>query len=120
MSNEENTKPVNVNPQWCVFDTGIIARTNRLTPDSIQEAVRMYFQPVKSDDPQLDFYTMYNRETTEYDPKYMQKYNEDLNTTSIFVRFGPSEVHNIALTRFSGRPVLRRQLRFHNRCPVQA
>jgi hypothetical protein len=48
----------------------------------------MYFQPIKTNDPQLDFYTMYKRETTEYDIEYMQKYNEDLNTTLIFVRFG--------------------------------
>ena len=46
----------------------------------------MYLQPIKNDDPQLDFYTMYKRETMEYDTEYMQKYNEDLNTTLIFVR----------------------------------
>ena len=45
----------------------------------------MYFQPIKNDDPQLDFYTMYKRETTEHDTEYMNKYNEDLNTTLIFV-----------------------------------
>ena len=45
----------------------------------------MYLQPIKNDDPQLDFYTMYKRETMEYDTEYMQKYNEDLNTTLIFV-----------------------------------
>jgi hypothetical protein len=60
---------------------------NELTPDSIQEALRMYLQPIKSNDPGLDFYTMYKRETMEYDIEYMQKYNEDLNTTLIFVRF---------------------------------
>ena len=64
-------------------------RTNydgkQLTPYSIQEALRIYFQPIKNDDPQLDFYTMYKRETVEYDTEYMQKYNEDLNTTLIFV-----------------------------------
>ena len=53
---------------------------------SIQEALRMYLQPIKNDDPKLDFYTMYKRETMEYDTEYMQKYNEDLNTTLIFVR----------------------------------
>ena len=47
----------------------------------------MYFQPIKNDDPNLDFYTMYKRETTEYDTEYMQKHNEDLNTTLIFVSF---------------------------------
>ena len=47
----------------------------------------MYLQPMKNDDPQLDFYTMYKRETTVYDTEYMQKYDEDLNTTLIFVSF---------------------------------
>ena len=47
----------------------------------------MYFQPVKDEDPHLDFYTMYKRESTEYDTEYMKKYNEDLNTTLIFVGF---------------------------------
>ena len=64
---------------------GSIVRINELTQDSIQEALRMYFQPIENDDPQLDFYTMYKRETTEYDAEHMQKYNEDLNTTLIFV-----------------------------------
>ena len=67
-------------------DSELAARTNELTPRSIQEALRMYFQPIKNDDPQVDFYTMYKRETVEYDTEYMQKYNEDLNTTLIFVR----------------------------------
>jgi hypothetical protein len=67
-------------------DAGSIAGTDELTPDSIQEALRMYLQPIKNDDPKLDFYTMYKRETTEYDTEYMQTYDEDLNTTLIFVR----------------------------------
>ena len=62
--------------------------TDKLTlAHSIQEAFRIYFQPIKHDDPKLDFYTMYKRETMEYDTQYMEKYNEDLNTTLIFVRF---------------------------------
>jgi hypothetical protein len=46
----------------------------------------MYFQPMKNEDPQLDFYTMCRREAMEYDAEHMLKYNEDLNTTLIFVR----------------------------------
>ena len=69
------------------FETGIIARINELTPDSIQDALRMFLQPIKNDDPRLDFFTMYKRETTEYDTDSMQKHNEDLDTTLIFVRF---------------------------------
>ena len=92
MNGEGDPKPVSIDPQWCVFhrDAGSVTKTSKLTPNSIQEALRMYLQPIKNDDPQLDFYTMYKRETVEYDTEYMQKYNEDLNTTLIFVRFyGP-------------------------------
>jgi len=71
-----------------VFWTPKIDRkTNELTPDSIQDALRMFLQPIKNDHPRLDFFTMYKREMMEYDTDYMQKHNEDLNTTLIFVRF---------------------------------
>jgi len=79
----------------------------------------MYLQPIKNDDPELDFYTMYKRETTEYDTEYMQKYNEDLNTTLIFVRFCVPFI-SVELTTSSGWSVLRRQLRLRHRRPIQA
>ena len=47
----------------------------------------MYLQPIKNDDPKIDFYTIYKRETMEYDTQYLQKYSEDLSTTLIFVSF---------------------------------
>ena len=58
-----------------------------LTGRSLQEALRMFFQPLKTDDPRVDFYTMYKRESSEYDTDYVKKYDEDLNTTLIFVRY---------------------------------
>jgi len=76
-------------PTWILdgaFEIRTIAEINELTPDSIQDALRMFLQPIKNDDPRLDFFTMYKRETMEYDADYMQKHNEDLNTTLIFVR----------------------------------
>ena len=57
---------------------------------SFQDALRAFFQPIKTNDPRLDFYTIYNREATEYDLDYVKKYDEDLNTTLIFVRPGSS------------------------------
>ena len=102
-------------------DAGSVAGIGRLTPVSVQEALRAYFQPIKNDDPQLDFYTMYKRETTEYDTEHMQKYDEDLNTTLIFVRFCVTFCHrHTALTTFSGRSVLRGQLRLRHRRPIKA
>ena len=52
---------------------------------SFQDALRTFFQPIKNEDARLDFYTMYKREATEYDTDYVKKYDEDLNTTLIFV-----------------------------------
>ena len=69
-------------------DAESVSKASKLTQDSsIQDALRMFLQPIKNDDPKIDFYTMYKREATEYDTEYMQNYNEDLNTTLIFVRF---------------------------------
>ena len=69
-------------------DAESVSKASKLTQDSsIQDALRMFLLPIKNDDPKLDFYTMYKREATEYDAEYMQNYNEDLNTTLIFVRF---------------------------------
>ena len=53
---------------------------------SIRDALRYFFQPTKTGDPRADFYTMYKREAVEYDMDYVKKYDEDLNTTLIFVR----------------------------------
>ena len=75
-------------PSMVCLKLGTISQGSiELTPDSIQDALRMFLQPIKNDDPRLDFFTMYKRETMEYDTDSMQKHNEDLNTTLIFVRF---------------------------------
>lgn len=42
--------------------------------------------PLKSDEARTDFYNVYKRESTEYDTNYVKKYEEDLNTTLVFVR----------------------------------
>ena len=65
-----------------------------LTGCSFQDALRAFFQPIKTDDPRVDFYTMYKREATEYDTEYVKKYDEDLNTTLIFVRCSSSIIYS--------------------------
>ena len=69
----------------------LVASTNELTPDSIQEALRVLLQPIKNDDPRLYFYTMYGRETMEYYTDYMKNHNEDLNTN--LIRDRPLELY---------------------------
>ena len=67
---------------------GPISSDRRTDPaHSIQEALRAYFQPVENDDPKLEFYKIYKRETAEYDIEYMEKSRDDLDTTLIFVSF---------------------------------
>ena len=68
------------------FDTPCRLRSRQLTGRSFQDALRSFFQPIKTDDALVDFYTMYKREATEYDTDYIKKYDENLNITLIFVR----------------------------------
>jgi len=53
---------------------------------SIQDALRAFLLPIKNDDARLDFYTVYKKEAMDYDTDYVKKYDDDLNTTLIFVR----------------------------------
>ena len=103
-------KPVNIDPRWCVgSESGL--NVPKLTLNSIHEALRVYFQPIKNEDPQFDFYTVYKREATEYDTENMKKYNEDLNTTLIFVRFYYLLDCRLVFTTSPGWSILCGQLR---------
>ena len=83
-TSERESPPLRIDPKWYAKYTTPPAS---LTAEhSIQDALRSFFQPIKTDDPRLDFYTMYKREAMEYDTDYVKKYDEDLNTTLIFVR----------------------------------
>ena len=60
-----------------------------LTGRSLHNALRTFFQPVKTDDPRVNFYTVYKGESAGHDTEYVKKY-EDLNTTLTFMRRSPS------------------------------
>jgi len=62
---------------------------------------------------------MYKREATEYDTDYVKKYDEDLNTTLIFVRRSLSMLSPVISLILTGRSFLCRQLRFRHRCPFE-
>ena len=63
-----------------------VARTADPRVNSVRDALGTFFKPIKTNDPLLDFYTAYNKEASEFDVEYVKKYDEDLNTTLIFVR----------------------------------
>ena len=66
-----------------------------LTGRSFRDALRSsLFQSIKTNDPRVDFYTMYRREAEEYDKEFVKKFDEDLNTVSIFVRRSSSALVN--------------------------
>jgi len=68
-----------------VRSTGRRSSHQLLKGTSIKDALRAFLPPIKNDDGRLDFYTVYKRESTEYDLDYVKKYDEDLNTTLIFI-----------------------------------
>jgi hypothetical protein len=68
---------------------------------SIQDALRDFFPPIKTKDARADFYTAYQRESSQYDHNYVKKYDEDLNTTLVFV--SPSYLESFSVAVDSGR-----------------
>ena len=82
---EKESPPLRIDPRWYVRPIhGTHCRA--LSGGSFRDALGTFFQPAKTDDPRLDFYTVYNKEANEYDVDYVKKYDEDLNTTLICVR----------------------------------
>ena len=62
------------------------------------------------------FFEHYRKETEEYDKEFIKKYDEDLNTTLIFV--SPYSVQGMCANLLTGWSILRCHLRFHPRRPV--
>jgi hypothetical protein len=93
---------------------------SNVVPNSIQDALGMFMQPLKSEDPRLDFYSMYKREAIEYDNNYVRKYDEDLNITLIFVYLSRDTGSIYPLTIYTGRPVLGSQLSLRHQYPINA
>ena len=104
-----------LDPKWYALDiTSVGPLLNR---QSLQDALRTFFQPIKNGDPRLDFYTMYKKEATEYDADYIKKYDDDLNTTLIFVRLLQLAPATFLLV-LTGGSVLCRQFCFRHRFPL--
>jgi hypothetical protein len=53
--------------------------------DSLHSALKEFFDPLRTNDSRTDFFAMYRRESGEFDRDYAKKYDEDLNTSLIFV-----------------------------------
>ena len=64
------------------------------------------------------FYRYYQREAEEYDREFMKKYDDDLNTTLIFVS-AAHRPNTCLLTRTAGWSLFRRGFRIHHRSPFR-
>jgi len=71
------------------------------------------------EDFRVHFYERYRKEAEDYDKDFMKKYDEDLNTTLVFVGYPHSPGARV-LTWASGRSVLRRHWCLHYTGPPSA
>jgi len=62
MSDDGNSKPTKT---WYVGREPGPTAIVELTTNSIQEALRVYFQQIRNEDPHYDFYAMYKRESVK-------------------------------------------------------
>ena len=52
---------------------------------SLHAALKEFFEPLRTDNPRADFFAVYRKESDVFDREYAKKYDEDLNTSLIFV-----------------------------------
>ena len=56
-----------------------------LSHRSLHSALKEFFDPLTASDSRTEFFTVYRRESGEFDRDYAGKYDGDLNTSLIFV-----------------------------------
>ena len=83
---QEEPTVVQVDPKWCVKSivTAVVVIADTLLT-SLHSALKEFFEPLRTNDPRTDFFAVYRRESGEFDRDYARKYDEDLNTSLIFV-----------------------------------
>lgn len=70
--------------------------------------------------PRVEFYDKFQCEADEYDRDFMKKYDEDLNTTLIFVSGSCIPASILALICLLGRSILCSHIHFHSRRSEQS
>ena len=63
------------------------------SPYSLHSALKEFFDPLRTNNSRADFFSVYRKESEEFDREYTKKYDEDLNTTLIFVSSLNSLLH---------------------------
>lgn len=52
---------------------------------SLHSSLKEFFEPLRTNNSRADFFAVYRKESGEFDREYTRKYDEDLNTSLIFV-----------------------------------
>ena len=68
------------NPFYCSSRVMLTCR-----PPSLHSALKEFLEPLGTNDPRTDFIAVYRRESEEFDRDYARKYDDNLNTSLIFV-----------------------------------
>ena len=101
--------------QWGADEYGAASRPFEVKlPQSLHQGAGTTPEDIRS-----RFYEDYHKVAEEYDKDFNKRYDEDLNTTLIFVSLA-SCLGAYVLTRITGWSVLRRHLRLHPPGPITA
>jgi len=78
--------PIQIDPKWCAHPVESLSplAVTYIRP-SLQSALKEFFDPLRTNDSRTDFFAVYRRESADFDRDYVKKYDEDLNTSLIFV-----------------------------------
>ena len=102
MSQTREPIVVQLDPKWCAQSTRwpchtvILPLTLRC---SLHSALKEFIEPLRTNDHRTDFFAVYRKGSEDFDRDYAKKYDEDLNTSLIFVSRPTSTLH---MTPISG------------------
>jgi len=65
---------------------------------NLHPALKEFFEPLRTNNSRANIFAIYRKESDEFDRDYTRKYDEDLNTSLIFVSFRPSFSYIVGLT----------------------
>ena len=77
-----------IDPKWCaqfIRSPSVTVGPLLTFRFSLHSTLKEFFEPLRTNDPRTDFFAIYRRESGEFDRDHARKYDEDLNTSLIFV-----------------------------------
>jgi len=78
--------PIQIDPKWCAHHIALLSLLSVTDiRSSLHSALKEFFDPLRTNDSRNDFFAVYRRESADFDRDYVKKYDEDLNTSLIFV-----------------------------------